>query len=48
MGDILRPFRNRSLKDALFLAGIPVISEFKFPAIVEEEDQVTVVAEDGR
>ena len=48
MGGILRSFLNRSLKDALFSAGIPVISEFKVAAIFEEEDQVTVVAEDGR
>jgi salicylate hydroxylase len=48
MGGILRSFLNRSLKDALSSAGIPVISKFKVSAIVEEEDQITVVAEDGR
>ena len=48
MGGIPRSFLNRFLKDAISSAGIPVISEFKVSAIVEEEDQVTVVAEDGR
>lgn len=48
IGGILRSFLNHSLKDALSSAGIPVISEFKVSAIVEEEDQVTVEAEDGR
>lgn len=48
MGGIPRSFLNRFLKDAISSVGIPVISEFKVSAIVEEEDQVTVVAEDGR
>ncbi len=48
MGGILRSCLSRSLKDALSSAGIPVMSEFKVSAIVEEEDHVTAVAEDGR
>jgi hypothetical protein len=38
---------NHSLKNALSSAGIPVISKFNVSAIVEEKDQVTVVAKDG-
>ncbi|KAE9381867.1 FAD/NAD(P)-binding domain-containing protein [Stipitochalara longipes BDJ] len=45
---LLRSSLNRCLKDALSTAEIPLISEFKVSEIVEGEDQVTVVAEDGR
>jgi salicylate hydroxylase len=45
---LLRSSLNRHLKDALLSAEIPLKSEFKVSEIIEGEDQVTVVAEDGR
>lgn len=48
MVGMLRSFLNCSLKDALSSAGIPLVSEFKVLEIIEGEDHVTVVAEDGR
>jgi salicylate hydroxylase len=45
---MLRSLLNRSLKNALSSAGIPLISGFKVSEIIEEENHVTVVAEDKR
>jgi len=45
---MLRSSLNRHLKNALLSAEVPLISEFKVSEILEEEDQVTVIAEDGR
>jgi len=45
---LLRSSLNRHLKDALLSAEIPLKSEFKVSEIIEGEDQVTVVTEDGR
>jgi salicylate hydroxylase len=48
MVGMLRSYLNSSLKNALYSAGIPLESEFKVSEIVEDENQVTVTAEDGR
>ena len=45
---MLRSSLNRHLKNALLSAEVPLMSEFKVSEILEGEDQVTVVAEDGR
>jgi len=45
---MLWSFLNQSLKNALSSAGIRLESEFKVSEIVEGENEVTVVAEDGR
>lgn len=48
MVGIIRSFLNRSLKNALSSTDIPLICEFKASEILEGEESVTVMAEDGR
>ena len=45
---MLRSSLNHHLKNALLSAEVPLVSEFKVSEILEEEEQVTVIAEDGR
>lgn len=48
MVGLLRALVNRSLRNALSSAGIPLISEFKASQIIEGNGRVTIMAEDGR
>jgi salicylate hydroxylase len=48
MPGILRSSLNRSLKSAFLSAGTPLLCECKVSRIIEVEDKVIIVTEDGR